>query len=33
MLTEGEHALRMTNLGDGLALDYIALVPAEECEE
>ncbi|MFP4250645.1 MAG: PKD domain-containing protein [Armatimonadota bacterium] len=32
-LTEGEHTLRMTNLGDGLALDYIALVPAEECEE
>ncbi|MFO8081485.1 MAG: hypothetical protein R6V07_14445 [Armatimonadota bacterium] len=31
-LTAGEHTLRMTNLGDGLALDYIALVPAEECE-
>jgi hypothetical protein len=29
-LTEGEHTLRMTNLGDGLALDYIALVPAGE---
>ncbi len=31
-LCAGEHTLRMTNLGDGLALDYIALVPAEEGE-
>lgn len=28
-LAAGEHALRMTNLGDGLALDYLALVPVE----
>ncbi|MGC9316998.1 MAG: hypothetical protein ACP5KN_03050 [Armatimonadota bacterium] len=27
-LTEGLHSLRMTNLGEGLALDYISLVPA-----
>jgi hypothetical protein len=31
-LSAGEHTLRMTNLGDGLALDYIALVPAGEAE-
>jgi hypothetical protein len=31
-LSEGKHTLRMTNLGDGLALDYIALVPAGEGE-
>lgn len=31
-LSAGERTLRMTNLGDGLALDYIALVPAEGCE-
>ncbi len=31
-LCAGEHTLRMTNLGDGLALDYIALVPAGEGE-
>ena len=29
-LCAGEHRLRMTNLGDGLAMDYIALVPAGE---
>jgi len=29
-LSAGEHTLGMTNLGDGLAMDYIALVPAEE---
>ncbi len=32
MLSAGEHTLRMTNLGDGLALDYLALVPAGEGE-
>ncbi len=26
-LSAGEHTLRMTNLGDGMALDYLALVP------
>lgn len=31
-LGAGERTLRLTNLGDGLALDYIALVPAEEGE-
>lgn len=29
-LTAGPHIIRMTNLGDGLALDWIALTPAEE---
>ncbi len=29
-LRAGDHTVRMTNLGDGLALDYIALVPVEE---
>ncbi|MEN6403785.1 MAG: hypothetical protein ABFD94_17720 [Armatimonadia bacterium] len=28
-LTAGEHTLRMTNLGDGMALDFIALVRAD----
>ena len=28
-LTAGEHTLRMTNLGDGLALDFIVLVRAD----
>lgn len=31
-LCVGEHTLRMTNLGDGLALDYLALIPAGEDE-
>ena len=25
-LTAGEHTIRMTNLGDGLALDWLALI-------
>ncbi|MEA3401602.1 MAG: hypothetical protein U9R79_10215 [Armatimonadota bacterium] len=29
-LAAGGHVLRMTNLGDGMALDYLALVPAPE---
>ncbi|NLO08011.1 MAG: hypothetical protein GX131_19490, partial [candidate division WS1 bacterium] len=31
-LCAGEHTLRMANLGDGLALDYLALIPAGEDE-
>ena len=31
-LCAGEHTLRMTNLGDGLAMDYIALLPLGEGE-
>jgi len=31
-LRAGEHTLRLTNLGDGLALDYIALAPVGEDE-
>jgi hypothetical protein len=31
-LRAGEHMLRLTNLGDGLALDYIALAPVGEDE-
>jgi hypothetical protein len=29
-LTAGEHTIRMTNLGEGLALDYLALVPVRD---
>ncbi len=29
-LSAGMHTIRMTNLGDGLALDYLMLAPAEE---
>ena len=29
-LAAGAHTLRMTNLGEGLALDYLTLVPVEE---
>ena len=28
-LSAGEHVLRMANLGDGLALDWLLLLPAE----
>ena len=27
-LSAGKHRLRMTNLGDGLAMDYLAIAPA-----
>ena len=29
-LTKGKHRIRMTNINDGLALDFIAFVPVEE---
>ncbi len=31
-LSAGKHTLRMTNLGDGMALDYLTLVPLTEGE-